>query len=311
MKKTKIIVPALGMLLLSTAASVTGTVAWFAVNTSVTVTGLQVKAKAEGGIVIAPYTLTKTAITEDSGSGNSVTDASFAAPNANLFGASATTDLGVAELYPTSTATATAWYHATSNAVNNHAGVSGTYSTLAAGTANGAGFKLDGVQVDGAGTHENPFKNAGQYFSHTKYRVKSTNTVDKFDLFVRSIDVSDDANSADMNKSLRVAVKVGDASAAFFAPKYASNPGSLNWCSAVSGEGVGTVGAATLNFGETLNPGVQVANQTIVGTGDPAGIDMDIWVYYEGEDPNCKTINTEGITIDSLQLTFTFATTAA
>ena len=48
MKKTKIIVPALGMLLLSTAASVTGTVAWFAMNSSVTATGMQVTAKADG-----------------------------------------------------------------------------------------------------------------------------------------------------------------------------------------------------------------------------------------------------------------------
>ena len=45
MKKTKIIVPALGLLLLSTAASVTGTVAWFAANTSVTATGMQITAK--------------------------------------------------------------------------------------------------------------------------------------------------------------------------------------------------------------------------------------------------------------------------
>ena len=45
MKKTKIIIPSLGLLLLSTAASITGTVAWFAANASVTATGMQVKAK--------------------------------------------------------------------------------------------------------------------------------------------------------------------------------------------------------------------------------------------------------------------------
>ena len=46
MKKTKIIIPALGLLVLSTAASVTGTVAWFAMNNTVTATGLQVEAKS-------------------------------------------------------------------------------------------------------------------------------------------------------------------------------------------------------------------------------------------------------------------------
>ena len=47
MKKTKIIIPALGMLLLGTAASVTSTVAWFAMNSSVSATGMQIKAKSE------------------------------------------------------------------------------------------------------------------------------------------------------------------------------------------------------------------------------------------------------------------------
>lgn len=47
MKKTKVIIPALGMLLLSTAASVTGTVAWFAANASVTATGMSITAKSD------------------------------------------------------------------------------------------------------------------------------------------------------------------------------------------------------------------------------------------------------------------------
>ena len=53
MKKTKIIIPALGMLLLSTAASVTGTVAWFSANASVKATGMSVQAKASESLVIS------------------------------------------------------------------------------------------------------------------------------------------------------------------------------------------------------------------------------------------------------------------
>ena len=52
MKKTKIIIPALGMLLLSTAASVTGTVAWFAANSSVTATGMTLKAKTDSEYLV-------------------------------------------------------------------------------------------------------------------------------------------------------------------------------------------------------------------------------------------------------------------
>ena len=52
MKKSKIIVPALAMLVMSTAATVTGTVAWFSMNKTVTASGMVVKAQAEGSLVI-------------------------------------------------------------------------------------------------------------------------------------------------------------------------------------------------------------------------------------------------------------------
>ena len=43
----------MGMLLLSTAASITGTVAWFSANNAVTAQGMQLKAKAQDGLVIS------------------------------------------------------------------------------------------------------------------------------------------------------------------------------------------------------------------------------------------------------------------
>ena len=52
MKKTKIIIPALGLLLLSTAASVTGTVAWFSSINSVTASSMVIKAKVGANLYI-------------------------------------------------------------------------------------------------------------------------------------------------------------------------------------------------------------------------------------------------------------------
>ena len=52
MKKTKVIIPALGLLLLSTAASVTGTVAWFAANTTVTANGMTVTVKSDSTFLL-------------------------------------------------------------------------------------------------------------------------------------------------------------------------------------------------------------------------------------------------------------------
>ena len=53
MKKSKILIPALGILVLSTAASITGTVAWFSANNSTKVDGMEVKTKVAGNMLIA------------------------------------------------------------------------------------------------------------------------------------------------------------------------------------------------------------------------------------------------------------------
>ena len=52
MKKSKIIIPALAMLVMSTAATVTGTVAWFTMNTTAKAEGMYVSAKTSGSLII-------------------------------------------------------------------------------------------------------------------------------------------------------------------------------------------------------------------------------------------------------------------
>ena len=52
MKKSKIIIPALAMLVMSTAATVTGTVAWFTMNTTAKAEGMVVSAKTSGSLII-------------------------------------------------------------------------------------------------------------------------------------------------------------------------------------------------------------------------------------------------------------------
>ena len=119
MKKTKIIIPALGMLLLSTAASITGTVAWFSMNNFVTATSMNIKAKAENGIVISNNT----------GSPVKWADEAEAAHSAAV------------AVYPTSTATGATWAHSASNDADD-ATSNGKYSmlTLENDSATGAGF---------------------------------------------------------------------------------------------------------------------------------------------------------------------------
>ena len=52
MKKSKIIIPALAMLVMSTAATVTGTVAWFTMNKVANANGMVVSAKTSGSLII-------------------------------------------------------------------------------------------------------------------------------------------------------------------------------------------------------------------------------------------------------------------
>ena len=53
MKKTKVIIPAMGLLVLSTAASITGTVAWFSVNNKVTVSGMTARTSVSSNLLIS------------------------------------------------------------------------------------------------------------------------------------------------------------------------------------------------------------------------------------------------------------------
>ena len=106
MKKTKIIIPALGILLLSTAASVTGTVAWFSMNEKVTATKMSIKAKGEAGIAIAAYT------GENQGT----------APVASAFSDTAdATAQSLENMRPTWTNDGDKWYHAKSTNSNSAA----------------------------------------------------------------------------------------------------------------------------------------------------------------------------------------------
>ena len=182
MKKTKVIIPALGLLLLSTAASVTGTVAWFAANASVTASGMQLKAKAEQGILISTQT---------------------AASPSSAWGASATalnSGSGVA-VFPTSTANASTWYHNKGVDIE-HSTAAGAYETLSITETSGVGYDAS----DNA------------YYLHNTFYVKaSSDTAFTAPLIVNQVTGTGSSQSVDLDKALRVLVKQGS-NVAIFAP---------------------------------------------------------------------------------------------
>ena len=128
MKKTKIIIPALGMLLLSTAASVTGTVAWFSANSQVSATGLQIQAKSnETFLLISSSSTTAAAIqAENSNKGNVSVAFTMAQGESQVFPSKPieSSEVGEGKLFAANTtyvsdattaAVASNWYTATNN----------------------------------------------------------------------------------------------------------------------------------------------------------------------------------------------------
>ena len=295
MKKTKIIVPALGVLLLSTAASVTGTVAWFSMNNFVTATGMQVKARAENGIVI-------------SNASDSTTWKETAT--------SARTD--TLALKPTSTVTGATWVHSTSNNSSDE-NTENAYEllSLTVDTTTGAGYVNDngqaGYQATSGGESPNTYEADSAYYSLHSFYVKSSAEALTKDIYITNVEatIPSSPTSANLDKALRVLVKLNGASDAnVYSPLYAADDYDVATTA-------GTYAAATKVTvspidSHAANGLVAVADQGFLpGQAIPASsaspLQFDIYLYFEGEDPNCKSDNLTA-TLDNIQVEVTFGT---
>lgn len=275
----KKLIPALCMLLIAATLMGTSTFAWFSMNQQVTATGMQVKAKAEGGIVIAAYTKTSS-----SSDGSTITPPSFSAPSDATFTASAAITSAAAELYPTSTLSGLAsWYHASSDSVNSAAAVSGSYQNLASVYT----LESDGIAYD------NTTKELrGQYYLLNKFQIKATDAA-TYSLWLSNITVTNaGGSSTDLNKSIRIAIKIGG-NTYFFAPNYST--GTLYYYN-----GTARAAWATEAIHLSATPYTQVSTSIT-----SAATDVEVYIYYEGEDDNCKSINAVDISTLTVDLTFT------
>ncbi len=279
----KKIIPALALLLISAVVMSTASFAWFSMNTSVTASGMSVKAQSTGGLAIASYVSSNGTATAPGDSDFSTSaDASATGKWTN----------GTGDLTPTSTANAQTWYTTTAANVNNYGPAKqNTYTEI---TANA-----------GAG-----------YYRHAKFQVKSLDegtagaNATKANLYVTDIKVSTAASapgSANLNKALRVAVVDSTNAAHFFAPVYTGHAptGSFRYVSSTTATGTyGTTSAPTLSFINCTNA---QPVQILSGTLDTEPQDISIYVYYEGEDDNCFSLN--AVNIDTLSVSVTFSTT--
>lgn len=276
---------AIAMVLVSVIALSSSTYAWFAANTQVSATGMQVQAQTEGGIEIA--------YAESTGvSGTFSTSANAGATSA-------------IPLAPTSTVNTSAWYHASAETSGASAARVRSYETLSiseSAIANQAYGKTGGVTVGTSTTN---------YYMVQNFNIRSTSAASLAKgLKVQKVEVA--GNSANMSKALRVAIKMGDTVLIYDPIGNDTTQYSIYSGYTVSG-GTATAteaGRISCKAGTTEALLAESADTEIPAKGTSAngGVDVKVYIYYDGEDSELYSDNfaTEGLTV-----TVTFTATAS
>jgi len=306
-KTNKKVASALAMLMLSAAMLGTSTYAWFTMNKDVSVTGMKLKAQAEKGILI----------NEMAGiSSGTWSEEAFAKSTVNA-------------LRPASTADFTNWWHANSKKTNTEAGISGTsvdtntvqlssgtyysdisnisaYDVAASADTNAANTVY---YINGTGSGTGYDNGEGFYVKYVYYIKSSGNEsltvpADKLTANVTAT-LQGGAAAQDLDKAIRVGIKVkGDSKATIFAPVSGSTTTAYNVTGTTAG---GSVASVTPNAGGSA-VAVNAAAVTLPKVSDP-GLEVDVYVWFEGEDVNCKSDNLAE-TLNDYQIDITFSDAA-
>ena len=279
---------AVAMVLVAAVALGSSTYAWFVASGTVKAEGMKVQAQSESGILIKEL-------------GN----------DEMSFGTVATITEAAKKLYPASTNDLSIWYHANSGNADETKYKPGETNptTYLAGD-----YKLCNAQNTDksalADDLNNDNTNLKDYRLVKQFAIRSATSTAMSDsaLAITKVEVTGGNKSQNFNKAIRVGVKVtagGAANSAFYV--YAPlNSGAFTLAAGYLGDTAGIVekNAASSNKSDilTLNANTIPANDT--------GLVVSIFVWYEGEDPECKTANllnsTGGITPDELSASVTF-----
>lgn len=284
------------MLSVSAAMLVSSTFAWFTMNKTVQATNMQVQAKADQGLLI-----------------NEVSTAN----DANWDAIATTNQSAGIKLHATSTANTSTWYAAYSTKKNSAASAasgaqsadltSEGYKTL--GTDTGYTTSVETVQAATSGVsgkqevtwidadQDNTYDNGEGYYVKYTYYLKSSgdeiacSTAAKSKtLNIKDVTVTGNTSSVNLDKALRVAIVV-NGKAYIYAPLY----DTAQTCYVAAG-----TNATTTLVGEQ-----PTAMETIPAVTDP-GTEVNVYLYFEGEDPNLMTDNVTE-TLDDLIVSFKFA----
>lgn len=277
-KKLKALAIALPMLLLSVAGSITGTVAWFTAANIVNVSGMNIQAETEQGIVIS---------NEDK----------------TTWGTSATAKYNSAvSVLPTSTADATTWYRNNSTDENIYGG-EGHIGTYLAYTANDADTVKRFTVTNGVGSIDIDQSTATtddskNIFLLNKFYIKSTTNAALADqkLYVNSVKI--DNESVALHDAVRVLVKSGSA-----VKIYKTSGGAGTY-----GVNGATTGVTATTEADPINDELLVLT-TIPANDTTTPLEIEVYAYFEGEDPKCTSTNANATNaLNSLAVSLQFGT---
>jgi len=280
---------ATAMLLISALVLSSATYAWFTMNKTVSVTNMQVKAKADQGLLINEVaTATDTNWDEEAKTNQST---------------------GI-QLHATSTANTNSWFYAYSKKSNdaaaatesaNSENLSSDYNTLTATaytaqSASAGESALTEVYYRDIDRSNGYTEGEGYYVKYTYYlksssdEIKPSLAANAESLQITNVAVTGNTNSANLDKSLRVAVVVNN-KAYIFAP--------LN-------DAAGTYYVGTGHTATTPLTGNGITDLGSIPSVTTNGTPVYVYLYFEGEDANCKTDNVTS-TLDDLVVSFKFA----
>ncbi len=277
------LIPALCMLLISAVLVGTSTYAWFSMNTQVTATGMKVKAVAEDGILIS--NADKTSWTN-----------------------SADAKVTTASLVPTSTAgTKTpAWAHNTSpNADDANANAASGYEDLSikwTNSTSGEGFvDLDGGTANSKDTNEKVYVLLNEFYIKSSGSVLTLGSEATYkDLYINDVTVTSDDAFLKIDNALRVLVVVGN-SAYIYAPVIdeasATTTMSYNFKATTPVSALNAKAAAGYD---------KPTSTTTIGNTNETAVKAEVYIYFEGEDANCKSTNISGVSTDNLSVVVNF-----
>jgi hypothetical protein len=284
------LVPAIAMLACSAVMLSTATYAWFTMNKEVSVTNMQVKAKADQGLLINEVATATDPNWDEEATANQTT--------------------GGIQLHATSTANTNSWFYAYSKKANdaaaatasaNSANLSGTYNSLtateyeaqAASAGTNALTQVYYRDIDGDSAYD---EGEGYYVKYTYYLKSSSDALTPSlaangeSLQIKEVTVTGNSGSAALDKSIRVAVVINN-KAYIFAP--------LN-------DAAGTYYVGTGHTVTTPLTGNGITNVTSIPSVTTSGTPFYVYLYFEGEDANCKTNNITS-TLDDLTVSFKLA----